>query len=112
MIFGGRCIPPCPSKNFDPACSQSVEKHGAEVVAWINYLLGNPAIRQSQMVVNFINLEANVPPVNFEMTKYSASMNHSGTMSTLENSSNGIGEMDVCSRSGVYPTHLLLLVDG
>nr|CCA26378.1 RPS6 protein kinase putative [Albugo laibachii Nc14] len=95
MIFGGRCIPPCPSKNFDPACSQSVEKHGAEVVAWINYLLGNPAIRQSQMVVNFINLEANVPPVNFEMTKYSASMNHSGTMSTLENSSNGIGEMDM-----------------
>lgn len=112
MIFGGRCIPPCPSRNFDPRCSRSTEKHGSEVAAWINYLLENSAIRQSQIVVNFINLEANVAPLHFVMTKCLDEESPSDSVSTLRNPSNSIGEMDVRCRVEVLYTHFVLFLDG
>ncbi|KAG7389500.1 hypothetical protein PHYBOEH_007433 [Phytophthora boehmeriae] len=61
MIFGS-AVPSCPPRAFDLRFPESLEKARVDLSMWMMQLLQHPPIFQSHVFVDFVSVDANVPP--------------------------------------------------
>ncbi|RLN55773.1 hypothetical protein BBJ29_005711 [Phytophthora kernoviae] len=67
MIFGS-AVPNCPPRAFDLRFPESLEKARVDLSMWMMQLLQHPPIFQSHVFVDFVSVDANVPPSGLQST--------------------------------------------